>query len=54
MDRSPESHTGQNEPSEWGPPARGGAAVHKEREPKEDGRYIIFYHFEDEREEEQK
>jgi hypothetical protein len=25
----------------------------KEREPKEDGRYIIFYHFEDEPEEEQ-
>jgi hypothetical protein len=53
LDRSSDNHAGQNEPSGWRPPSRGEAVVQKEREAKEDGRYIIFYHFEDEREEEQ-
>ncbi len=51
MDRSSQNHTGQNEPPGSRPPSRGGAEVKKERETKEDGRYIIFYAFEDEGEE---
>ena len=51
MDRSSENHTGQSEPSRSRPPSRGGTDLRKEREPKEDGRYIIFYTFEDEGEE---
>jgi hypothetical protein len=45
LDRSSENHTGQNEPSGSKPPSRGRTEVKKERETKEDGRYIIFYSF---------
>ena len=43
MDRSPENHSGHSEQPEQ---------VEKERETKEDGRYIVFYTFvgEDEQE----
>jgi hypothetical protein len=51
LDSSSENHTGQNEPSGSKPPSRGRTEVKKERESKEDGRYIIFYSFEDEGEE---
>ena len=50
MDRSSENHTGSNEQLEQGVFSPGGTAVKKEREAKEDGRYIIFYTFEDEAE----
>jgi hypothetical protein len=45
LDRSSENHTGQNEPSGSRPSSRGRTEVKKERETKEDGRYIIFYSF---------
>jgi len=51
LDRSSENDTGQNEPSGSRPTARGRTEVKTERETKEDGRYIIFYTFEDEGEE---
>jgi hypothetical protein len=51
LGRSSENYTGQNDPLGSRPPSRGGTEVQKEREIKEDGRYIIFYTFEDEGEE---
>jgi hypothetical protein len=48
---SSRNHTGQNEPSGWGLPLRRRTEVKKERETTEDGRYVIFYTFEDEGEE---
>jgi hypothetical protein len=48
LDHSSENHIGQNEPSGSRPTSRGGTEVKKEHETKEDGRYIIFYSFEDE------
>jgi hypothetical protein len=48
LDRSSDNHTDQNEPSGWRPPPRARAEVKKDRETKEDGRYIIFYEFGDE------
>jgi hypothetical protein len=50
LDRSSENHTGQNEPSGSRPSSRGRTEVKKERETKEDGRYIIFYSFGDDEE----
>ena len=53
MDRSAENHTGGSyEPPVQGAPSPGGTEVKKERETKDDGRYIIFYTFEDEYEQE--
>ena len=48
MERSSENHTGSNEQPEQGVSSPGGTGVKKERETKDDGRYIIFYTFEDE------
>jgi hypothetical protein len=48
LERSSENHATQNEPSGSRPASRGGTEVKKERETKEDGRYIIFYEFGDE------
>jgi hypothetical protein len=45
---SSDDHTSQNEPSGWRASSRGRTQVKKEREVKEDGRYIIFYSFEGE------
>jgi hypothetical protein len=44
------SRPGHNEQPQPGAPAPGTTGVKKEREPKDDGRYIIFYTFEGERE----
>ncbi len=48
MDSSSENRTDHNEQPQQGVPAPGATGVKKEREPKDDGRYIIFYTFEEE------
>ena len=48
MERSTENHTSHNEHPEQGVPLPGRPEAKKEREPKDDGRYIIFYTFEEE------
>ena len=48
MDRSSKNHTGHNEQPEQCASSPGRTEVKKEREAKEDGRYIVFYTFEDE------
>src|SRR3712207_8889095 len=45
-----ENNTGRNEPSDLSAHSRTSTEVKKERETKEDGRYIIYYTFEDEEE----
>jgi hypothetical protein len=53
LDLPSENHTAQNEPSGSRPSSRGRTEVtevKKERETKEDGRYIIFYSFGDDEE----
>ena len=52
MDRSPENHTGHDEQPEQGVASEGKSGLKKEREIKEDGRYLIYYDFEDEGEQE--
>jgi hypothetical protein len=47
LDRSSENRAGRNEQPEQGVPSQARTQVLKERETKEDGRYIIFYTFED-------
>jgi hypothetical protein len=50
LDSSSENRTSHNEQPQQGVPAAPGATgVKKEREPKDDGRYIIFYTFEGEK-----
>ena len=48
MERSSENNTARKEQPEQRMLSSGTTGVKKEREPKEDGRYIIFYEFEDE------
>jgi hypothetical protein len=48
LNRTVGNDAGQNEQPEPGVCSKGGTGVMKERETKEDGRYIIFYTFEDE------
>ena len=50
MDHSPENHTGRNEQPEQAVPGR--TELEKEREIKEDGRYLIYYDFGDDGEQE--
>ena len=50
MGRSPENHTDQHDPPGSSVPSEGKTGVKKEREIKEDGRYLIYYEFEGERE----
>ena len=45
MDRSVDNQGGQNKPSVRSVCSRGASEMEKERETKEDGRYIIFYSF---------
>ena len=45
MDRSWKNHTGHNEQPKQGVPPPGRTGVKKERATKEDSRYIIFYTF---------
>ena len=52
MGRSPENHTDHNGPPGSNVPSEGKAGVEKEREIKEDGRYLIYYDFEDQGERE--
>ena len=53
MGSSPENHTaGHNEQPEQGVASEGKTGVKKEREIKDDGRYLIYYDFEDEGEQE--
>jgi len=52
LDRSPENHTGHDEQPEQGVASKGKTRVKEEREIKEDGRYLIYYDFEDEGERE--
>ena len=47
MGRSPENHTDQHDPPGLSVPSEGKAWVKKEREIKEDGRYLIYYDFDD-------
>jgi hypothetical protein len=49
-DRFADEQTGQDEPPGRSAHSQGASRMHKEREAKEDGRYIIFYTFENERE----
>ena len=46
-DRFVDEQTGQDEPPGHSAHPQGAAQMRKERETKEDGRYIIFYTFED-------
>ncbi len=48
MGCSPENHTDQHDPPGSSVPSEGKTGVKKEREIKEDGRYLIYYDFEDE------
>ena len=48
MDRFADDQSGQNEPPVQSVRSRGALEMEKERETKEDGRYIIFYSFEGE------
>jgi hypothetical protein len=47
-DRFADEQTGQDEPPGRSAHSQGASRMHKEREAKEDGRYIIFYSFGDE------
>jgi len=48
LDRSVDNQSGQNKPSVRSVYSRRAPEMEKERETKEDGRYIIFYSFGDE------